>query len=115
MRQTISRSWADRGYFNSEEVLACVEQKITVTMPKPMTSANRIKGLFVKQDFRYLNDEDVYLCPAGERLIYRYTREEADLMIRRYLVEQLSKLRYAVQVHDQQVSAHSALGAGASP
>jgi transposase len=75
---------ADRGYFNSEEVLACVEQKVTVTMPKPMTSGNRIKGLFVKQDFRYLKDEDVYLCPAGERLIYRFTRDEAGLMIRRY-------------------------------
>ncbi|MCO0637998.1 transposase, partial [Lutimaribacter sp. EGI FJ00014] len=75
---------ADRGYFNSEEVLACVEENVTVTMPKPMTSGNRIKGLFVKQDFRYLKDEDVYLCPAGERLIYRFTREEAGLTIRRY-------------------------------
>ena len=29
---------ADRGYFNSEEILACEEAGITVTLPKPMTS-----------------------------------------------------------------------------
>jgi hypothetical protein len=29
---------ADRGYFNSEEILACAQAGITVTLPKPMTS-----------------------------------------------------------------------------
>src|SRR5207342_1303509 len=29
---------ADRGYFDSEEILACEEAGITVTLPKPMTS-----------------------------------------------------------------------------
>ena len=29
---------ADRGYFNSEEILACEQAGITVTLPKPMTS-----------------------------------------------------------------------------
>ena len=57
----------DRGYFNSAEILACDVAGITVTLPKPQTSGNRIKGRFVKRDFRYLAAEDVYLCPAGER------------------------------------------------
>jgi hypothetical protein len=26
----------------------------------------------------------VYICPAGERLIYRYTNEEEGLVLRRY-------------------------------
>src|SRR5262249_3952584 len=38
----------------------------------------------VKQDFRYAADEDVYICPAGERLTYRYTNEENGLVLRRY-------------------------------
>jgi hypothetical protein len=59
---------ADRGYFSSGEILACTEADITVTLPKPMTSGNRSKGRFVKQDFRYVATEDVYVCPAGERL-----------------------------------------------
>ena len=29
---------ADRGYFNSPEILACEQANITVTLPKPMTS-----------------------------------------------------------------------------
>ena len=29
-------------------------------------------------------EEDVYICPAGERLAYRYTNEENGLVLRRY-------------------------------
>ena len=75
---------ADRGYFNSAEILACDEAGITVTLPKPLTSGNKAKGRFVKQDFRYVAEEDVYLCPAGERLIYHYTNEEKGLTLHRY-------------------------------
>ena len=75
---------ADRGYFSSEEILACHEAGVTVTLPKPMTSGSRSKGRFVKQDFRYVSDNDVYVCPAGERLTYRYTNEEKGLTLRRY-------------------------------
>jgi hypothetical protein len=58
---------ADRGYFNGEEILACEEAGITVTLPKPMTSNSKAEGRFGKQDFRYVAEEDVYICPAGER------------------------------------------------
>ncbi len=75
---------ADRGYFSSTEILACEAAGITVTLPKPQTSGNKVKGRFVKQDFRYLAAEDAYLCPAGERLIYHYTNEERGLVLRRY-------------------------------
>jgi len=75
---------ADRGYFNSAEILACEEAGITVTLPKPQTSGNTIKGRFVKQDFRYVAEEDAYICPANEKLIYRYTNEEDGLVLRRY-------------------------------
>ena len=63
---------ADRGYFNSEEILACDEAGITVTLPKPMTSGAKSEGRFGKQDFVYLAAEDVYRCPAGEKLTYHY-------------------------------------------
>ena len=75
---------ADRGYFNGAEILACVEAGITVTLPKPQTSNNRSKGRFVKPDFRYVASDDVYICPAGERLIYRYASVEKGLTLRRY-------------------------------
>ena len=75
---------ADRGYFNGEEILACDKADITVTLPKPLTSGNRLKGMFVKQDFRYVEADDVYICPAGERLVYRFTNVEKGLTLRRY-------------------------------
>ena len=75
---------ADRGYFNSPEILACEEAGITVTLPKPMTSGSKAKGRFVKADFRYEVESDVYICPAGERLTYRYKNEEKGLRLRRY-------------------------------
>ena len=75
---------ADRGYFNSEEILACEVAGITVTLPKPMTSNAKAEGRFGKQDFRYVAAEDVYVCPAGEKLAYHYTTEENGLVLRRY-------------------------------
>jgi transposase len=75
---------ADRGYFSSNEILACEEAGITVTLPKPVTSGVLAKGRFGKQDFRYMAQEDIYICPAGEKLTYRYTTEEEGLVIRRY-------------------------------
>jgi Transposase DDE domain len=75
---------ADRGYFNGEEILACEEAGITVTLPKPMTSNSKAEGRFGKQDFRYVAEENVYICPAGERLAYHYTNEENGLVLHRY-------------------------------
>jgi transposase len=74
----------DRGYFSGEEILACDRADIAATLPKPLTSGNRSKGLFVKQDFRYVEADDVYVCPAGERLSYRFTNVEKGMRLRRY-------------------------------
>jgi Transposase DDE domain len=74
---------ADRGYFNSEEILACEEAGITVTLPKPMTSNAKAEGRFGKQDFRYVAERDVYICPAGE-IAYSFTTEDKGLVLRRY-------------------------------
>jgi transposase len=75
---------ADRGYFNGEEILACDQAGITVTLPKPMTSGAKSEGRFGKQDFVYLADQNVYRCPAGEKLKYRYTTEEHGQTLHRY-------------------------------
>jgi transposase len=75
---------ADRGYYSGEEILACDNAGIAVTLPKPMTSGMEARGRFGKQDFVYLSDEDVYRCPAGEKLSYHYTNEENGQQLRRY-------------------------------
>jgi hypothetical protein len=75
---------ADRGYFNGSEILACEQTGITVTLPKPMTSGAKSEGRFGKQDFVYLADQNVYRCPTGEELKYRYTTEEHGQTLHRY-------------------------------
>src|SRR3989449_4220723 len=75
---------ADRGYFNGEEILACEQAGICVTLPKPMTSGAKSEGRFGKQDFVYMPEEDVYRCPAGEKLKFHYANEEHGQKMRRY-------------------------------
>ena len=75
---------ADRGYFNGDEIKTCDDTGITVTLPKPMTSSAKADGRFGKEDFVYLAEENVYRCPAGEKLTYRFTNEEHGLKLHRY-------------------------------
>jgi transposase len=75
---------ADRGYFSGGEILACDSAGITVTRPKPMTSNAKAQGRFGKQDFRYVAAEDVYVCPAGQKLAYSFTSEDKGLVLSRY-------------------------------
>jgi hypothetical protein len=75
---------ADRGYFNGEEILACEQADITVTLPKPLRSGAKSQGRFGKQDFVYLPENDVYRCPAGEHLKYYFTATEHGQQLRRY-------------------------------
>src|SRR6202521_5225582 len=77
-------AFADRGYFKGEEILACEEAGITVTLPKPQTSDAKSEGRFGKQDFRYVAEEDIYICPAGEKLAHHFTNEENGLVLHRY-------------------------------
>jgi transposase len=90
---------ADRGYFSSREILACDADNITVTLPKPQTSNNKAKGLFVKPDFRYVAADDAYHCPGGARLVYRYTNLERGLNLRHYWTSALPELRHQGSMH----------------
>ncbi len=75
---------ADRGYYNGDEIRACEQANIATYLPKPNTSGNKARGLFDRSEFHYKANDDEYECPAGERLIYRFTRTEAGKEIRRY-------------------------------
>ena len=67
-------SWPTVATFNSEEILACEEAGITVTLPKPMTSGNQAKGRFVKADFRYVASRGcLHLSRRRASDQYRYT------------------------------------------
>jgi transposase len=75
---------ADMGYYDGAEVKKCEQQGIMAYIPKPLTSANTKLGLFGKERFHYDTDKDVYVCPAGEELRYRFGTKEKGRAIRYY-------------------------------
>jgi transposase len=88
---------ADRGYFKGEEILACEQAGITAIVPKPLTSSSKAEGRFSKQDFIYEADVDEYRCPAGQRLIKRFTSVEDGMTLHSYW----SSGCQACALHDQ--------------
>jgi hypothetical protein len=78
--------------------VACDQAGITVTLPKPTTSGAKSEGRFGKQDFAYLPEEDVYRCPAGERLKY-YTNVENGLKLASLLDQRVPDLRAEKPLH----------------
>ena len=74
----------DRGYYHGDEIRACEQNGIDAYLPKPRTSPNRAKRQFDRAAFISVEQDDEYACPAGERLIYRFTRTEAAKEIWRY-------------------------------
>jgi transposase len=75
---------ADRGYFDGEEVRACEQAGITAFVPKPLTSGSKAQGRFGKQDFVYIAQDDEYRCPAGQRLIKRFSTIEHGMTLHVY-------------------------------
>ena len=59
-----------------EEIVECYEAGITALVPKTNTSGSKAKGRYSKADFRYDAEANEYICPAGERLTYRYDSVE---------------------------------------
>src|SRR5579859_783193 len=75
------KALADRGYFNATEIKACDDAGIAPLVPKTQTSSAKADGRFDRADFVYIARDDEYLCPAGQRAIYRYTSfESANLL-----------------------------------
>jgi transposase len=59
----------DKGYCNVAQLALCEADGITVYVPEPDRGGRqRQGGRFTQEDFRYLPEEDAYLCPAGKRL-----------------------------------------------
>ena len=75
---------ADRGYYRGEDILECEKANISSYLPKPNTSGNRAKGQFGREDFRYINEDDEYECPAGQRLERRATMQDKGKTMYRY-------------------------------
>lgn len=59
---------ADRGYGTVETYCALVDQGVRPHMPPMQPAGHRSEGLFSKDQFRYDEQNDVYICPVGQHL-----------------------------------------------
>jgi len=81
---------ADPGYYKGEEIVACYDAGITALVPKTDTSPSKAKGRYSKVDFRYDAEENEYICPAGQRLTYRFDSVEHGKKMWVYMTYQCS-------------------------
>ena len=88
---------ADRGYFKSEEILACEEAGITTYLPKPQTSGNQARGQFGRDAFHYIAKDDAYECPAGERLAWRMKTQDKGRVLHLYWAANCRQCRIKAQ------------------
>jgi len=59
----------DQGYFNVQQIKDCIENGITPYVPEPNKQAQARKaGRFLREDFHYDPQANVYRCPNGKEL-----------------------------------------------
>jgi transposase len=75
---------ADRGYYKGTELLKCEDAGIEAVLPKPLTSNSKADGRFDKRDFVYDAKRNEYICPAGERAIWRFSTVEDGMTLHKY-------------------------------
>ncbi len=67
---------ADAGYYEGQAIVDCYGAQITALVPKTDTTNRKAKGQYTKADCNYDAERNEYVCPAGERLRYRFDRVE---------------------------------------
>jgi len=76
---------ADAGYYEGNAIAECYDADITALMPKTDTTNRKAKGQYTKSDFNYDAKNDEYVCPAGERLTYRFDSVESGKTLKVYM------------------------------
>ena len=63
---------ADAGYSNAEELEQVDKQDIKVIVPSKQQASRNEPGQFDRSAFTYIAQDDVYVCPAGQKLPYQW-------------------------------------------
>ncbi len=75
---------ADKGYDNETQIAECEQHDISCYIPEQEKSQNKALGLYTDKDFRYDPVSDMYLCPANERLSFRFQSIKGNKEVRVY-------------------------------
>lgn len=69
---------ADGGYCEGNALKECEEAGITTYVSVPKSKEAERRGIFGAAQFSYDQERDLYVCPQGEELSYRYTSHDKE-------------------------------------
>lgn len=75
---------ADKGYYEASEIKATLDSGVTPFVPRPNRRRPKKDELFSKNQLRYDNKKDTYICPAGFELTFQYTVKSKGKTVRLY-------------------------------
>lgn len=65
------KALADKGYYNAEDLIECEKENITTYVSKQVFSNATGESEFYIDKFKYDKEENVYICPKGQKLFSR--------------------------------------------
>lgn len=75
----------DQGYFNAQQIKDCQENGITPYVPEPDKQAQtRKQGRFPHDDFSYDPEANLYRCPGGKELKFRWSQNKNGKVMHQY-------------------------------
>lgn len=78
---------ADTGYFNMSEIINAVNDTTEILIKKQKGNQEKIENGFDKENFQYDKENDVYICPMGYILKFKWNGKQDGNDYRRYTCE----------------------------
>jgi len=75
---------ADKGYYNETQIAECEQHEVACYIPEQEKSQNKALGLYTDKDFSFDSTSDTYLCPANQRLTFRFQSIKGNKEVRVY-------------------------------
>ena len=78
------KSIADKGYYSSNDLVKCEDNHIETYVAKQRRTGNIANPEFQPDKFKYVPEQDIYICPARQELYPGRIRKENDVSYRIY-------------------------------
>jgi transposase len=78
------KSIADKGYYSTNDLVKCESNHIETYVAKQRRTGNIANPEFQPDKFKYVTEQDVYICPAGQELYPGRIRKENDVSYQVY-------------------------------
>ena len=75
---------ADTGYYNGTEIKNCIDDGMAVLIKKAKANNSTKDNEFRKEKFLYDSEQDVYICPTGQRLEFFENTSKNNMKYKKY-------------------------------